>query len=301
MTNINAHGLSRHIPADVALEIRRRSKFGCVHCRNAVYQYEHIDPEFHEATAHDPDHMCLLCGGCHDRVTRGRISKHTIRDDYKRVQQASDIRRPFEELDLNTQSLTIRFGSCSFRQSNSLITVNGETLLSILPPAQGECAPRITGVFYDGSGNESFRIVDNVWEGALDSWDITVTGTRVCVKTTPGEVALEIELVPPDEIRVLQLNMYKDSCHLVIQGNELLVGHLHPNQDVYFGLSGFHSTGATEAIAIDSRLSDMPAFRGLQMSGGVGMILDGTGISVGKGAGQMLIGGVKVWELRDDA
>ena len=63
----------------------------------------------------------------------------------------------------------------------------------------------------------------------------------------------------------------------------------------------FHATGATEAIAIDSRLADMPTYRGLQMSGGVGMILEGTGISVGKGAGQLLIGGVKVLELRDDA
>jgi hypothetical protein len=301
MTNTNLHGLSRHIPAAVALEIRRRSKFGCVHCRSAIYQYEHIDPEFHEATSHNPDDICLLCGGCHDRVTRGRISKKTIREDYERVQHAADIRRPFEELDLNTQTLTVRFGSCSFSQSNSLITVNGETLLSILPPRQGECAPRISGSFYDSSGNECFRIVENVWEGDVDSWDITVIGPRVCVKTAPGDIALEIELVPPDEIRILRLNMYKDRCHLAIHDNELLVGHLHANQNVYFGLSGFHSTGATEAIAIDSRPADMPTYRGLQMSGGVGMILEGTGISVGKGAGQMLIGGVKVWELRDDA
>jgi magnesium chelatase family protein len=43
---INKHGLSRTIPAEIRREIRQRSKFGCVICRNAIYTYEHIDPTF---------------------------------------------------------------------------------------------------------------------------------------------------------------------------------------------------------------------------------------------------------------
>lgn len=44
----------------------------------AVCVYEHIDPEFKDAQEHDPACMALLCGGCHDRVTRGYLSKQTV-------------------------------------------------------------------------------------------------------------------------------------------------------------------------------------------------------------------------------
>jgi hypothetical protein len=101
MSESDRFGLSRAIPPEVARKVRRRSKFGCVICRGAIYQYEHIDPEFKDATAHDPSHICLLCGGRHDRVTRGRISKATVSAKYAQVQASDQIRRPFEELDLS--------------------------------------------------------------------------------------------------------------------------------------------------------------------------------------------------------
>lgn len=72
----NKHGFSRYIPQETKLEIRRRSKFGCVVCRCAFYQYEHIIPEYHDADEHNPDNMCLLCGHCHDKVTRGIVMIH---------------------------------------------------------------------------------------------------------------------------------------------------------------------------------------------------------------------------------
>jgi hypothetical protein len=54
----NRFGLGRHIPQEAKAEIRRRSKFGCIKCRNAIYTYEHIDPLFVDAKAHDPNAMC---------------------------------------------------------------------------------------------------------------------------------------------------------------------------------------------------------------------------------------------------
>jgi hypothetical protein len=57
----NRFGLSRHISHEVKAEIRRRSKFGCVRCRNAIYTYEHIDPPFSDAKAHDPGAIPPLC------------------------------------------------------------------------------------------------------------------------------------------------------------------------------------------------------------------------------------------------
>ena len=69
MDATNKHDLSRAIPAKVKLDVRQRSKFGCVICRSAVCQYEHIDPEFADAKSHEAEHICLLCGSCHDKVT----------------------------------------------------------------------------------------------------------------------------------------------------------------------------------------------------------------------------------------
>lgn len=168
---MNRFGLSRHIPADVALEIRRRSKFGCVNCRAVVYQYEHIIPEFRDAKAHDPDAVCLLCGGCHDRVTRGRLSKQTIQAKYEEVQASDDIKRPFEEFDLRTNQIVVQLGTAIFEYAHCLININGSDLLVINPPEDGAIFPSLSGTFSDNVGNEVIRITENVWEGPNDAWD----------------------------------------------------------------------------------------------------------------------------------
>src|SRR5437016_5533012 len=80
---LNKYGLTRRPPAEVRRQIRQECNFGCVCCGLAIAQYEHIDPEFHEAKEHDPAKMAYLCGGCHDRVTRGVWSKAKVKADRK--------------------------------------------------------------------------------------------------------------------------------------------------------------------------------------------------------------------------
>lgn len=290
----NRFGLSRHIPRDVALEIRRRSKFGCVKCRCAIYQYEHIDPAFSDSTEHNPDDICLLCGSCHDSVTRGRTSKESIRKAYLDVQQSESVRRPFEELDLASE-LFVSIGASVFTYTKHLISINGENILSITPPIDGASFPTLNGVFYDQFGRESFRITDNVWEGQPSSWDIEIIGKRITVKTKGGKVALQIDIKPPDGIHIGMLDMYKDNCHLVASDDELCVGQLHNQGQTYIGLGGFRCVGSTTAIEVDSRAGLVPSPTGLRMIGGEGILLDGTGIRVGVGAGQMTIGRLRLW------
>lgn len=145
----NKFGLQRYIPQDIALEVRRRSKFGCVMCRCAIYQYEHLDPEYAEAKVHDPDKICLLCGGCHDRVTRGRLSKDTVKARYLEVQESSEISRPFEELDLSAQNISVEMGTAKFDLAHHLLRINGRDLLSITPPKEGPDVMGGTPVFAD--------------------------------------------------------------------------------------------------------------------------------------------------------
>jgi hypothetical protein len=77
-TKVNKHGLARYIPSDIQRQIRQECGFGCVICGAAFYDYEHIEPEFADAREHNPAAMALLCGGCHARVTRKRLSKASV-------------------------------------------------------------------------------------------------------------------------------------------------------------------------------------------------------------------------------
>ena len=298
MAATNRHGLSRHIPDDITLEIRRRSKFGCVMCRCAIYQYEHIEPKFADARAHDPQNICLLCGGCHDRVTRGRLSKASIRDAYRAIQEDVDIRPPFEELDLSTHNIRVGLGTAMFEHARHLIRINGVDLLSITPPSAGARFPTLNGLFCDRSGREIFRIRDNVWEGPSDAWDIAVVGSRVVVKTEGGRTALIMTVTPPDGVVINQLDMYVENCHVTCDDSGLRVGRVHGTGYAYIGVGGFTSQGAEVGVEVDARDVDVggpPIVQSIQIVGGEGITLVGAGIRLGVGSGAMTVRDLKVW------
>ena len=291
----NRHGLSRSIPADTAHEIRRRSKFGCVICRCAIYQYEHIRPEFADARKHDPDAICLLCGGCHDRVTRGRLSKETVKAKYLEVQNSSEIARPFEELDLATNQISVILGSATFEYAQCLVRINGEDVLTISPPKDGAAFPTLNGIFCDRAAREIFRITDNVWEGPLEAWDVQISGAKLTIKADEHRPALALEIQPPNTVRIVQLDMYKDNCHIVCDETQTLIGQVHGSSNSYIGLNNFVCRGGEAGISVDSRSGAPPRLTGIRIVGGEGILLDGTGIKVGVGAGSMLIAQMRVW------
>lgn len=292
---MNRHGLPRYIPEAIALDVRRRSKFGCVICRCAIYQYEHIEPEYAEARAHEPDKICLLCGGCHDKVTRGRLSKETVKTRYKHVQQSTEIRRPFEELDLSAQHICVAMGTTNFEYARHLLRINGRDLLSITPPKDGSKFPTLNGVFCDREGRESFRVSDNVWEGPIDAWDIRVEGREVTIKAEGGRTALALAINPPDKVIVTQLDMYLENCHIICNSEGLFVGRVHGGQYAYLGIGNLACKGAEVGIDVDSRCSSEPIPHGISIVGGEGVALEGTGIRVAVGAPIMTISDLKVW------
>lgn len=290
----NRYGLSRYIPEDIALEVRRRSKFGCVVCRCAVYQYEHIDPSFAHATKHDPEKICLLCGGCHDKVTRRRLSKESVQAKYLQVMQSNEIRRPFEELDLATQNISVSMSTAKFEHTQNLIQINGRKFLSITPPTEGSSFPTLSGIFCDHNGQETLRITNNVWEGAINAWDIQVVSTQVSIRTANGRTALEFLIEPPDKIKIKELNMYFENCHLICNKDGLLVGRARGKRRTYIGVGNFECGHAKIGVDIDSSFKNiMP--RGLKITGGEGVSLEGTGIRIAVGAGMMYVNDINVW------
>jgi hypothetical protein len=280
---------------DIAREIRRRSKFGCVMCRCAIYQYEHIDPEFADAREHDPNAICLLCGGCHDRVTRGRLSKETVKAKYLEIQNSQDIARPFEELDLATDQISVVLGSAKFEYVQCLLRINGDDILTISPPKDGAAFPTINGVFCDCNGREIFRIAENVWEGPVDAWDVQISGTRLTIKADEHRITLALEVQPPNTVRVLQLDMYRDNCHIVCDEGQTIIGQVYGAACSYIGLGNFVCRGGEAGISVDSRSGTPPRLAGIRMVGGEGIFLDGTGIKIGVGAGSMHIAQMRVW------
>lgn len=204
---VNAHGLKREMPAEVKRLVRQRSKFGCVVCRNAIYEYEHIDPPFVECRSHDVENICLLCGSCHARVTRGHLSKETVKRRYREISNNASIRRPFSDFDLSAGLAEIGLGSCAFSQSRAIFTVDGVDVLAFDAPEDGIGPPTLSGIFCDENGKELFRIVRNEWLGSLEAWDIEVTGSLITVRTGRRRISLRIRLYPPNRIVIERLNM----------------------------------------------------------------------------------------------
>lgn len=291
----NRFGLSRHIPADIARDIRRRSRFGCIMCRCAIYQYEHIVPVFADAREHDPNAICLLCGTCHHKVTSNRLSKQTVHSRYLEIQAASSPGRPHDKFDLASPSISVSFGSARFAGSKSLIRINGQDLLSITLPVDGASQPTLNGCFCDQRGNEIFSVSDNLWEGPLDAWDIISKGPRTIIKVDRRRDALIFNARPPDAVIIETLDMYKDNCHIICDEKRVLVGQLVGKEWTYIGLSNFECEGACVAISVDSTTGDVPKLKGIRMAGGSGILLEGTGITIGVGAGRMTIDQLKVW------
>lgn len=294
MSNVNKHGLSRYIPAEVERDVRVRSKFGCVFCRSAIYQYEHITPEFSDATEHNSDHICLLCGRCHDKVTKGQISKNSVQLQYEKVQKEAEIRRPFDDFVLDSHCLTVVLGSSIFHGARTLIEIDGEAVLAIEPPEDGSSFPTISGEFSDENGKELFRIERNIWSGRPDAWDMTVEGREIVIRSAPRKVALKLVVEPPNKIVVEHLDMRSGSAFLRLRKGSLEVGRVESEAEYSVGLERFECDGANVGVKVDSTTVREPTFTGFYMIGGKGLALEGTGIQLGIGASRMTILGLSI-------
>lgn len=290
----NKFGLRRTIPNEVKRQIRQRSKFGCVNCRCAFYQYEHIEPEFHEAHSHDPTNMCLLCAHCHDKVTRGVLSKETVRKRYDEIQEREDVQRPFDEFDLANDSITVTLGSSIFHNANSLIVLDNRVVLAIHPPEDQASFPTLSGIFFDAAGNELMQIEKNEWIGPSAAWDMEIKGKEILIRSAPETIALHLRVAPPNAIEVVQLNMRIGNCHLVLRENLLLVGRISPEAEYYIGIERLECSGARVGVFVDEDRFATPRMNGCSIKGGEGIEINGTGIKLAVGAGAMHIRGLVV-------
>ncbi|MBL4573848.1 MAG: HNH endonuclease [Gammaproteobacteria bacterium] len=273
----NRHGLSRYIPSSVKLQVRQRSKFGCVICRNGIYEYEHIVP-FQNCEEHDPDKICLLCAHCHGKVTRGLTSKEIVIEKYKEVQQADIVKSPFDEFSFRAQNIDVHLGSSRFSNCKNLIMLGEEELLVIEAPEEGSTYPQITAMFTDDKSKQIFRINRNQWSGSNRVWDAQVIGTEIKIfRLSDKKIALHIEVLHPNIFKIISLDMYYKQFHLFLSKDFMNVGRISPDLEVHLGFESLISTGASIGILVDTKIPHVPSTK-INLGGERGIELVGSGV-----------------------
>ena len=236
----NKYGLPRDIPDPIKRQIRQRSKFGCVICRAGIYDYEHIDPEYGDAERHDPESICCLCTACHGKVTRGHYSKDYVRKKYKEVEGSDklDVPPPFGDLDFHDGKAELKIGGVSYDPGvANVVTYHGNTIFSV-SPSPGSDTAGINAVFLDDKGDQTLKISDNIWHGAVDAWDTEVVGPRIKVRKKKGAYALVLRLEPPGKIVIEKLDMRVSDAHILASEKSYAVGrYIHKSK-----VNWFHAT-----------------------------------------------------------
>lgn len=216
--NTNIHGLNRYIPEDVRRQVRQECGFGCVICGLAIAQYEHISPPFAEASAHDPANIALLCGGCHDRVTRGTWSKGRVLEARKCpvtfkqgfARDAFDFKDPFE----------VFFGDSRFRNVRCIVRKgNGDEWFTIDPPETPEGPPRLSARFFGPSGLPELEIRKNEWFCSTSVWDLKVEGKIIEVRGMDHHVMLRLKARPPNGLEIQSLCMMVNDTGIIIKND----------------------------------------------------------------------------------
>lgn len=213
MTERNRHGLSRTVPGDMRREVRQRCGFGCVRCGLGLYDYEHFDPDFKDATEHSAHGITLLCMQCNQKRRRGVLSVESVR-------VANVNPRCFEQgfsneaFDFGQQPIEIVFAGVTFVDCNHLIEVDEFPILSINPPEAPSAPYRLSGRFADKDGDITLKIEDNAWSAGADNWDVECIGPRITIRNGPRDIALILKAEPPTRLVVERLNMQFEGVFL---------------------------------------------------------------------------------------
>lgn len=206
MKNCNRHGLSRDIPESVKRQVRQACGFGCVVCGASIIEYEHVDPEFVDATEHNAANITLLCPQCHSKVTRGIWSKEKIKSAMSEPRcKQTGFSNEFFDLGKNHPALV--FGGVTLRNCKIPIMVGEFSLFEINAGEEPNAPFRLSGHFFNSSGNPSLIIRDNEWKALASNWDFEVSGNTIVVRDAPRHISLKLVADPPNGLIVEQMDM----------------------------------------------------------------------------------------------
>ncbi|WP_313731354.1 HNH endonuclease signature motif containing protein [Pseudomonas sp.] len=203
----NKSGLLGDIPADVERLVRQRDGFGCVICGSFFYQYDHIGVEFKDALTHCPDDIVLLCGGCHDRKTRGALSTKSIRSFAVNPKCKQD-NFSWGPLDIGDEHPVVQMGDITAYRSKTLLRIYGENLFALSKPVGPGLPFTLNAKIFDRQGNLIVRVVENQIIILNTSWDVEVIGQRISIRSGKGVFEVVLRVEPPSKIVIERLQMF---------------------------------------------------------------------------------------------
>lgn len=222
---INKHGLKRYIPAPIREKIRKDSGYGCVICGSLFGDYEHIEPEYHDAHEHDPECMTFLCVEHHSAVTRNRLSKKAV---WKAKQNPKAKSQGYVSDFIYPDNIEpeIIIGNSKFKLTNIIANVCGKPLLWFEKPKSSDTPILLNAIFYDEQGNTTSFINRNQFIGIVKNCDISTKGPKIKISPQKGVVGLEIEVSSNKPITINTLKMsYLNAGIEVCANGEMLIKH----------------------------------------------------------------------------
>ncbi|OCH46119.1 HNH endonuclease [Vibrio cyclitrophicus] len=201
----NKHGLSRYIPQEVRQTIRKNSGFGCVICGSMFCDYEHIEPEFHDATEHNPEHMTLLCGGCHHHVTGKRKSKRRV---WKAREEPFALKHGYIK-DIIEPSIAseIRIGSSFVSSTEIVVEIHGKPILWFEKPSEPDEPMLVNAIFNDDAGKPLAYINRNQFTATVGEGDIKSESTSIEFRPRPRKVSLSLNITADEPLCIDRLDM----------------------------------------------------------------------------------------------
>lgn len=296
----NKFGLSRHIPKEIQRKIRQNSKYGCVvpTCRNIIYEYEHLIPEFKDAEVHDPNKICLTCPTHNPRKTG--INGEEIYSKEQLISFYEKIRKTQEPIEISNKDIfsgfnndiVVQLGGLKCDNVTSLIEINGENIFSLTKNKEkSSFAPDIlfNGRFEKPNSELLFEIIDNEWKSNSDHGDITYKNGTLEIFDDTQSLVFSIRKIPSENLLIIdKLNIWINPFHVYIENDELIVARHDTIFNSYIGVKiEAHISHQESAIKLSStQISDQIDFNGqINYSGDYGLKVENNGISIASGSG----------------
>lgn len=201
VTKINRFGLPRRIPDSVKLAVRQRCGFGCVSCGRGIIQYDHFDPEYVDATAHNAAGITLLCGSCHDEKNHGLLSNEQVAKMNANPFCLTN-GNAFGKFRLTGNNPVVLLGTSEFHQCKVILEVAGEKVLWFTKPDDPAEGFHLNARFRDESGTVIFEIKQNEWIIGDKLWDVSTSGNGIVVRSRKRKYSLILRFLPPETIKI---------------------------------------------------------------------------------------------------
>jgi hypothetical protein len=250
VARINQFGLSDDIPDPIRREIRQRCGFGCVICGSAIYEYEHVDPVFADAKIHEPDCITLLCSNHHALVTKGLLSKESVKEAGARP-KCKESGFSFGPFDIGRGPPEIVLGTITARNAKTLIRIKGDNVFWIAAPTEAGRPFLLNARFFDTDGTTILDIVENEWHSSSENWDVEVVGARITIRKRLGDLSLVLRSEPSHRLVVERMNMIHRGIRIIC--NETQFRAISPDGSTFAAMGGIESDDWLVGIDVDER------------------------------------------------